>query len=133
VESHVTCLLKCGVGLRIPISLIDLYNQPLPLPSSATAKRIRQVVRDLDSDDWKTREHAQNQILMIGPPAMAVLKQLQPSAPAEAAQRIELIINRLSSQLEKANGVSNGTGEREADDALPPDPGVLDGWRAVPN
>ena len=102
VESHVTCLLKCGVSIRVPISLIDRYSQPLPFPSPPMMARIKQIARDLDSDNWKVRDGAQAQILAIGPSAMSVLKQIQPSAPAEAAQRIDVILGRLSAQLQKS-------------------------------
>jgi hypothetical protein len=102
VESHVTAQLKCGVILRVPISLIENYDQPLPLPSPPMVQRIKQIARELDADDWRIRDQAQSKILAVGPPAMAVLKQIKPTAPAEAAGRIELIIQRLSEELESA-------------------------------
>jgi hypothetical protein len=63
--------------------------------------RIKQVVRDLDSSDWKVRDRAQSQILAIGPSVMSVLRKIQPTAPAEASQRIDLILHRLTLQLER--------------------------------
>jgi hypothetical protein len=125
VESHVTCLLKCGVSIRVPIALLDRYDQPLPVPSPPVIERIRQVAKDLDADDWKVRDRAQSQILAIGPPVMSVLSELRPKAPAEAAQRIEVILNRLSRQLEKA---ALGTGMAPA----PDDDGGDDGFVAPP-
>jgi hypothetical protein len=104
VESHVTCRLRCGVSIRVPIALVDGYEQPLPVPSPAMVERIKLVAKDLDSDEWTVRDRAQSQILAIGPPVLSVLKQLQPKAPDEAAQRIELIINRLARQLEHPQG-----------------------------
>jgi hypothetical protein len=101
VESHVTCLLKCGVSLRVPIALIESYSQPLPTPSPNMVDRIKEVVRDLDSSDWKVRDRAQAQILAIGPSVMSVLRKIQPTAPAEASQRIDLILHRLMLQLER--------------------------------
>jgi hypothetical protein len=110
VESHVTCLLKCGVIIRVPIALVETYSQPLPLPSPPMVEQIKRVARELDADDWKIRDQAQTQILAIGPPAMSVLRQIQPTSPAEAAQRIELIIQRLSSELDQSGGSSTGVG-----------------------
>lgn len=105
VESHVNCLLKCGVGIRVPVSLIDVYEQPLPFPSPPIIERIRRIARDLDADQWKTRDAAQTKIMEIGPSAMSVLKQIRPGAPAEVGQRIDLIMNRLTDDLEKSVGV----------------------------
>jgi hypothetical protein len=64
--------------------------------------RIKQTAHDLDSDDWRIRDQAQTQIIAIGPSAMSVLQKIRPAAPTEAAQRIDLIINRLSTDLEEA-------------------------------
>lgn len=105
VESHVSCLLKCGVGIRVPVSLIDVYQQPLPFPSPPIIEQIRRIARDLDADQWKLRDAAQTKILEVGPPALSVLKQLRPGAAAEAGQRIDLIMNRLTDELEKSTDV----------------------------
>jgi hypothetical protein len=96
--------------VRVPIALLENYDQPLPLPSPLMVERIKQVARDLDSDDWRVRDRAQSQILAVGPPAMSVLKQIQPTAPAETSQRIDLIISRLSSELEKRSGPTPASG-----------------------
>ncbi|HEY7116800.1 MAG TPA: hypothetical protein VH475_09450 [Tepidisphaeraceae bacterium] len=127
VESHLTCLLKCGVSLRVPIALIARYEQPLPLPSPPMVARIRHIAHQLDSDDWRVRDAAQTQILAIGPSVMSVLRQMQPTAPTEAAQRMELIVSRLSRQLERgaaagAKGV--GTVDFEGDAPVPPGAGI---------
>ncbi len=95
--------------IRVPIALVDSYTQPLPLPSPPMVERIKRIARELDADDWRIRDQAQTQILAVGPPAMSVLRQIQPTAPAEAAQRIELIIQRLSSELDQPGG-STGAG-----------------------
>jgi hypothetical protein len=99
-ESHLTCQLNCGVTLRVPVALLENYRQPLPVPSPAMISKIRAIVRRLDADDWRTRDAAQAQLVAIGPPVMSVLRQLQPSAPTEAARRIDLILDRLSRELD---------------------------------
>jgi hypothetical protein len=113
VESHVSCALRCGVGLRVPVALVERYAQPLPMPSESVAKQIRQIARDLDSDQWRVRDRAQAKILALGPPVMSVLKQIQPAAPAEASQRIDLIVARLAKELEGPS--ANGGGPSDAD------------------
>jgi hypothetical protein len=107
VESQVTCLLKCGVSLRVPISLIDFYRQPLPLPSPQIVERIKRIARRLDADSWKVRSAAQEEIMSIGPSAMSVLKEIRPGAAPEARQRMDLILNGLSQQLEKSGRVES--------------------------
>ena len=62
-------------------------------------KRIRAIVRQLDAPDWHTRDAAQSQLVAIGPPVMSVLRQLKPGTPTEAAQRIDLILDRLTDEL----------------------------------
>lgn len=106
VESHVTCLLKCGISVRVPVPLIEIYQQPLPLPSPPVIDRIKRTVHSLEANDWKTRTRAQSEILAIGPSGIAVLKELRPTAPAEAAQRIDVMLNLLSSDLESASGAT---------------------------
>jgi hypothetical protein len=101
VESHVTCQLKCGVSFRLPVALLAAYRQPLPAPSPPVIRRIRAIARQLDADDWHARDAAQRELFAIGPPVMSVLRQLQPAAPAEAAQRMELIIDRLGRELDR--------------------------------
>jgi hypothetical protein len=64
-------------------------------------RRIRAIVRQLDADDWRTRDAAQAQLVAVGPPALAVLRQLRPTAPAEAAQRITQVLDRLTQQMDQ--------------------------------
>lgn len=100
VESHIAAHLRCGLMLRLPIALVDHYLQPLPLPSLQIVKKVKEVAVLLDHDNWRMRDHAQNQIMSLGPSVMSVLKQIQPTAPAEASQRIQLMLDRLTEQLE---------------------------------
>jgi hypothetical protein len=100
VEARVSCRLNCGVTISLPVALIDRYVQPVPTPSPKIVRRIERMARDLDDQSWHTRRTAQDQILTIGVPAIAVLRQLQPTAPVEGAQRIGLIIQQLSEDLQ---------------------------------
>jgi hypothetical protein len=98
-DSHLTCQLRCGLIVKAPISLVHDYLQPLPQPSELTSQRIRVIAKDLDADDWQTRERAHSQILSVGPPAISVLQQLRPTQATEARQRIDLILQSLSLEL----------------------------------
>jgi hypothetical protein len=100
VESRLSCRLKCGVTIGVPVALLDTYTQPVPTPSPKIVERIEQMAHRLDDQSWHTRRAAQDQILAVGVPAIAVLKRLQPSAPLESSQRITLIIRQLSEDLE---------------------------------
>lgn len=115
-ESELTCQLNCGVIVRVPVALLEDYRQPLPVPSLAMIKRIRAVVRQLDAPDWHTRDAAQAQLVAIGPPVMSVLRQLKPTTPTEAAQRIDLILDRLTDELTR----NTATAPTPTDGALPP-------------
>jgi hypothetical protein len=70
-------------------------------------KRIRAIVRQLDAPDWHTRDAAQSQLVSIGPPVMSVLRQLRPDTPTEAAQRIDLVLDRLTADLNKNTAPSS--------------------------
>jgi hypothetical protein len=98
------------VAVRLPVTLVDRYAQPQPMPSGPMIERIRRMARDLGADEWAVRDRAQAEMLAIGPPVRGVLKTLRPSAgSSEAAQRIEVILMRLGDQLEATiRGASGG-------------------------
>jgi hypothetical protein len=98
-DSHLTCQLRCGLVVKAPVPLVREYLQALPQPSELVTRRIHAIAKDLDADEWNVRERAQSQILSIGPPAISVLKQLRPGQPAEARQRIDLMLQALSLEL----------------------------------
>ncbi len=138
VETHLTCLLRCGVTLRIPIALVEEYHQPLPQPSPKIIQRIHQVARDLDADEFRQREWAQEQILSIGPSVLSILKQIQKTAPPEAVRRIEVITLKLTRELEKPgpNGMTRpdedegifDNGPNQMPGMILQNPGVIIDW-----
>jgi hypothetical protein len=101
---EVTCNLKSGVSVKIPVALIDKYNNPEPLPSPIMIDKIKSMVGELSADDFKQREQAEQQLVAMGPAVAAVLKQMSGSQPPEAQQRIESILK----QLEKKSGAAGG-------------------------
>jgi hypothetical protein len=94
-EQQVTCELKSGVEVKIPLALIDHYTNPQPKPSDMMIKQIKAVVADLSADDWKQRERAEAQLVAMGPVVVGVLKQMSGSAPPEAQQRIDSVLKQL--------------------------------------
>jgi hypothetical protein len=96
----VTCNLRSGVSVKIPIALIDRYSNPQPQPSAMMIDRIKAVVADLSADDWKQRERAEAQLVAMGPVVAGVLKDMSSSVSPEAQQRIDSVLK----QLEKKTG-----------------------------
>ena len=97
-EPEVTCQLKSGVSLKIPVPLIDKYTNPQPRPSETMIERIKSVVAELSAEDWKQRERAESQLLAMGSVVTGVLRELSAAQPPEAQQRIESVLKQLEKQ-----------------------------------
>jgi hypothetical protein len=95
-ESTVRCDLVSGVSINVPIALLEKYSQPQPKASKEVTDRIKQLVNDLNADDWKQRDRAEQQLVALGPVVISTLKDLRGSQPPEAQQRIEGILRQLS-------------------------------------
>lgn len=91
---QVTVALASGIELPIPVALVERYANPQPVPSGAMVERIRQIARDLAAEDWKQRESAEQQLVAMGPIVVPVLRELAPSQPPEAQQRIDSILKQ---------------------------------------
>jgi hypothetical protein len=92
---EVECKLNCGLVMKIPVALIDQYTQPAPQPSAVMLEKIKTLVTQLNADDWKQREQAEAQIVALGSGVLAPLRQLRPSQPPEAQQRIDSILKKV--------------------------------------
>jgi hypothetical protein len=108
-EPEVTCDLKSGVSVKIPVPLIDRYSNPSPRPSPSMIDRIKSVVADLSADDWKQRERAEAQLVSMGPVVASVLKDLSASQPPEAQQRIDSVLKQLEKQAKSGGATPAGT------------------------
>jgi hypothetical protein len=84
------------VTLSIPVALLDEYNQPQPQPAANVVERIKASVAQLNADDWKARDRAEAELTMMGPVVIAVLKQMRPTQPPEAQQRIDQILTNVA-------------------------------------
>ena len=128
-QAEVGCELAAGVSLKVPVALLSEYSQPQPQPSAAMLEKIKQVITQLNAEDWKARDRAEAQLVSMGPVAAGVLKQLRADQPPEAQQRIDSILK----ELEKARKSEKPGGAP----AAVPGPMLEEirleaGWQAVP-
>jgi hypothetical protein len=70
--------------------------------------RIKATVKELNAEDWKVRDHAEATLVAMGPVAIGVLKELRPSQPPEAQQRIDSVIKELEKQRDAAPKATSG-------------------------
>jgi len=91
-EQQITCALKCGAAVKIPVALIQEYLQPQPKPSAMMADKIKEIVAALSSENWKERDRAQAQLLAMGAQVAGVLSEIQSAQPPEAQERINAIL-----------------------------------------
>ncbi len=94
-EQELVCQTRAGVELRVPVALMVEYQQPRPLPSGAVVENIKKLVGELNADDWKQRDAAQEKLIAMGPVIIATLKEMRPGQTPEAQQRIDLILKQV--------------------------------------
>jgi hypothetical protein len=97
-ETELTCNLKCGVTMRVPVALVEEYNQPAPQPSDVLIQKVREQVAQLNADDWKARDRAETQLVGMGPVIIGTLKQMRGGQAPEAQQRIDSVLKQLEKQ-----------------------------------
>jgi hypothetical protein len=54
--------------------------------------KIKDLVAQLNADDWNARQKAQEQLVAMGNIVGAVLRELRPKQPEEAQSRIDQIL-----------------------------------------
>ncbi len=127
-ETELTCNLRCGVSMKVPVALVDEYHQPSPQPSDAVIKKTKDLVAQLNAEDWKERDRAETQLVGLGQIIAGTLKQMRPNQNAEAQQRIDSVLKQLE-KLPDAPKVTGGEDKGEKP-ALPAPAGAAPG--AVP-
>jgi len=125
-EQELPCQLKSGLTMRVPVALVEEYIQPRPQPSPAVIGNIKTLVADLNADDWKQRDRAQERLTAMGPAVISTLKQLRPQQPPEAQQRIDVVLK----QLEKEG---TRTGKSPAGSTFVPPPPPMEIDQAMPD
>jgi hypothetical protein len=91
-EPVVTCVTKGGLEVKVPIALVEEYTQPSPKPSGAMVGKIRELVAELNAEEWAARQRAQEKLSAMGTMAIGVLRELRGSQPEEAQSRIDQIV-----------------------------------------
>jgi hypothetical protein len=109
-EQDVSCQLACGLAVKVPVSLLQEYNQPTPRPSGTMIEKVKAAVADLDNQEWQTRDRAQAALIGMGPAIAGVLKDLRPSQTPEAQGRIDEILKELDKSKPASATPANGVG-----------------------
>lgn len=96
VETQLPMKLASGVAVKVPVSAVKEYQQPTPKPSPAVIEQINQLVKQLNADDAKDRDAAEQQLIAFGPNVGPVLSGLRATQAPEAQQRIDTILKTLN-------------------------------------
>jgi hypothetical protein len=107
-DQELACHLTSGLDVKVPVALLSEYQQPSPAPADQMVDRIKATVKELNAEDWKVRDHAEATLVAMGPVAIGVLKELRPSQPPEAQQRIDSVIKELEKQRDAAPKATSG-------------------------
>lgn len=97
-QQELSCKLVSGVTMRVPVALVQEYQQPRPAPSGQLVEQIKALVAGLNAEDWKERDRAESALIGMGPVAIGVLRGLRDEQPPEAQQRIDSIQKNLLKQ-----------------------------------
>jgi hypothetical protein len=84
------------VDVQIPIGLVETYSNPGATVPPMIMDHVKQLVSDLNADDWKQRDSAEKELVKIGPGVAATLRDLRDKQPPEAQQRIDSVLKQLS-------------------------------------
>ena len=95
-DQQVLCHLNCGLEMHVPIDLVRSYSNPSAQPSALMMDRIKAIVADLNADDWKQRDAAEEELVKIGAGVGPTLKAMRDQQPPEVQQRIDSVLKKLS-------------------------------------
>lgn len=118
-ETELACNLKCGVTMKVPVALVEEYNQPTPQPTEAMIKKVRDTLVELAAEDWKARDRAESALVGMGPVILGTLKDLRGGQTPEVQQRIDSVLKQLEKQREK-EGATKPAGTSGAPGAAQP-------------
>jgi hypothetical protein len=94
-EQTLACHLKSGLDVRVPVGLVESYANPSAVAPQMILDRIKSLVGDLNADDWKQRDAAEQELVKMGAEVGATLKTMRDQQPPEAQQRIDAIVKQL--------------------------------------
>jgi hypothetical protein len=95
-DPSLKCRLESGVAVSLPIALLQEYTQPRPQPAASMVGKIKSIVTELNSEDWKARDRAEAELTAMGPVVISVLKEVRNDQPPEAQQRIDQVLASVS-------------------------------------
>jgi WD40 repeat protein len=81
-----------------PRQSLPLLREALKPVAGADAKRIEKLARDLDDDDFATRQGATEELERVGDPAAAALKKVYEDGSAEASSRARRLLDLLEAR-----------------------------------
>lgn len=99
-DQEIACHLSSGIDLRVPVALVQSYSNPQSQAPSMMVDRIKAIVADLNADDYKQRDAAEQQLMKI-PGVAGTLKALRDKQTPEAQQRIDVVLKELDKQVSK--------------------------------
>jgi hypothetical protein len=98
--------LKSGLSLHVPAALVDEYTQPEPMPPTTVLEKLRGLVADLGSDDWKQADRASSELGTMGPRITGALRALRDRQGKPVQERIDKILVKFQTPSAKAGGNS---------------------------
>lgn len=117
--------LRDNLKLNVPASLIEEYTQPQPRAPASMVEKVRGLVAELGSDDWKRADRATMALGALGLKIAPTLGSMREGQSAQIQARIDRVLSELSPKSPAASGAAKPP---VADDAAPaadpPPPGV---------
>ena len=100
-QMELSAQLAGGLKLKLPLALLQSYQQPQPSPGKETQQKITELVKELSNADWKARDRAQQGLVAIGPAATGSLRRAREGAEGDVQARIDAILKELEKQRVK--------------------------------
>lgn len=94
-EQQLAIDLKSGVQIKVPVALVEDYEQPRPKPSQAAIDTIKQLVAELSAEDGTKRDAAQEKLTSMGPVVLMIIQEMKAAQSPEGQQRIDAIVKQL--------------------------------------
>jgi hypothetical protein len=85
-------VLKSGPVVHVPAALLEEYAQGDPAPPASVVEKLRGLMSDLGSNDWKRADRASAQLGSMGPRIVGALKKLRQEQSKPVQERIDAIL-----------------------------------------
>jgi hypothetical protein len=94
-EQSIKCHLKSGLDMQIPVALMETYSNPSATVPPMMLEKIKSIVGDLNADDYKQRDDAEQKLLRFGVGIIPTLKSMRDQQTPEGQQRIDSVLKQL--------------------------------------